>query len=635
MPKTPLLDQVTWPVDLRRIEDRDLPQLAREVRDEMIDAVSRTGGHLGAGLGVVELTIAIHKVFNTPDDRLIFDVGHQCYPHKILTGRRDRIRTLRQEDGLSGFTKRAESEYDPFGAAHSSTSISAGLGMAVAADLSGHPRNVIAVIGDGAMSAGMAYEAMNNAGALDARLIVILNDNDMSIAPPTGAMSAYLARLASGRTYMGVREFGKKLTAYLGKNVDRAITRAVEHARGYVTGGTMFEEMGFYHIGPIDGHSFEHLLPVLRNVRDNAKGPVLIHVVTQKGKGYAPAEAAADKYHGVNKFDVITGAQAKAKPNAPSYTNVFADALVQEAGFDEKIVGITAAMPSGTGLDKLQNLYPARTFDVGIAEQHAVTFAAGLASEGYKPFCALYSTFLQRGYDQVVHDVAIQGLPVRFPIDRAGFVGADGPTHAGSFDTGLLASLPGFVVMAAADEAELKHMVRTAAAYDDGPISFRYPRGEGVGVDLPERGEILEIGKGRVMKQGAKVALLSFGTRLADCLLAAEDLDAAGLSTTVADARFAKPLDHDLIRQLARHHEIVLTVEEGAAGGFGSQVMHFLANEGLLDNGLKIRSLVLPDLWMDQAKPEVMYAKAGLDRAGIVKTVFTALGRGVQVGAAG
>ncbi len=635
MPKTPLLDQVTWPADLRQIEDRELPQLAREVRDEMIDAVSKTGGHLGAGLGVVELTIAIHKVFNTPDDRLIFDVGHQCYPHKILTGRRDRIRTLRQEDGLSGFTKRTESEYDPFGAAHSSTSISAGLGMAVAADLSGHPRNVIAVIGDGAMSAGMAYEAMNNAGALDARLIVILNDNDMSIAPPTGAMSAYLARLASGRTYMGVREIGKKLTAYLGKNVDRAITRAVEHARGYVTGGTMFEEMGFYHIGPIDGHSFEHLLPVLRNVRDNAKGPVLIHVVTQKGKGYAPAEAAADKYHGVNKFDVITGAQAKAKPNAPSYTNVFAEALVQEAALDDKIVGITAAMPNGTGLDKLQNLYPARTFDVGIAEQHAVTFAAGLASEGYKPFCALYSTFLQRGYDQVVHDVAIQGLPVRFPIDRAGFVGADGPTHAGSFDTGFLASLPGFVVMAAADEAELKHMVRTAAAYDDGPISFRYPRGEGVGVDLPERGDILEIGKGRVMKQGAKVALLSFGTRLAECLLAAEDLDAAGLSTTVADARFAKPLDHDLIRQLARHHEIVLTVEEGAAGGFGSQVMHFLANDGLLDNGLKIRSLVLPDLWMDQAKPEVMYAKAGLDRAGIVKTVFTALGRGVQVGAAG
>jgi 1-deoxy-D-xylulose-5-phosphate synthase len=634
-PQTPLLDKVKLPADLRQTEDRDLPQLARELRDEMIDAVSKTGGHLGAGLGVVELTIAIHKVFNTPHDRLIFDVGHQCYPHKILTGRRDRIRTLRQEDGLSGFTKRAESEYDPFGAAHSSTSISAGLGMAVAADLSGTPRNVVAVIGDGAMSAGMAYEALNNAGALDARLIVILNDNDMSIAPPTGAMSAYLARLASGRSYMGFRDLGKKLTAYLGKNIDRAITRAVEHARGYVTGGTMFEEMGFYHIGPIDGHSFDHLLPVLRNVRDNGKGPVLIHVVTQKGKGYAPAEAAADKYHGVNKFDVITGAQAKAKPNAPSYTAVFADALVEEARHDEKIVGVTAAMPSGTGLDKLQDVFPARTFDVGIAEQHAVTFAAGLASEGYKPFCALYSTFLQRGYDQVVHDVAIQGLPVRFPIDRAGLVGADGPTHAGSFDTTFLATLPGMVVMAAADEAELKHMVRTAAAYDDGPISFRYPRGEGVGIEMPVRGEILEIGKGRVVKEGAKVALLSFGTRLAECLLAAEDLDAAGLSTTVADARFAKPLDHDLIRQLARHHEIVVTIEEGAVGGFGSHVMQFLANDGLLDHGLKVRSLVLPDVWMDQAKPEVMYAKAGLDRAGIVSTVFKALGQTQKVGVAG
>lgn len=629
MPDTPLLDKVEFPRDLKAIEDRDLPQLAREVRDEMIDAVSKTGGHLGAGLGVVELTIAIHKVFETPDDRLIFDVGHQCYPHKILTGRRERIRTLRQEDGLSGFTKRAESEYDPFGAAHSSTSISAGLGMAVAAELSKTDRKVIAVIGDGAMSAGMAYEALNNAGALDARLIVILNDNDMSIAPPTGAMSAYLARLASGRSYMGFREFGKKLTAYLGKTVDRAITRAVEHARGYVTGGTMFEELGFYHIGPIDGHSFDHLLPVLRNVRDNAKGPVLIHVVTQKGKGYAPAEAAADKYHGVNKFDVITGTQAKAKPNAPAYTAVFADALVEEARHDDKIVGITAAMPNGTGLDKLQSLFPERTFDVGIAEQHAVTFAAGLAAEGFKPFCALYSTFLQRGYDQVVHDVGIQGLPVRFPIDRAGFVGADGPTHAGSFDTGFLAALPGFVVMAAADEAELKHMVRTAAAYDEGPISFRYPRGEGVGVPMPERGEILEIGKGRIVKQGSKVALLSFGTRLADCLLAAEDLDAAGLSTTVADARFAKPLDHDLIRQLARHHQVVVTVEEGAVGGFGSHVMHFLVNEGLLDNGLKVRSLVLPDVWMDQAKPETMYAKAGLDSAGILKTVFAALGQDV------
>ncbi|MBV2183811.1 MAG: 1-deoxy-D-xylulose-5-phosphate synthase [Rhizobium sp.] len=636
LPPTPLLDKVSYPADLRQLDDRDLPQLAREVRDEMIDAVSKTGGHLGAGLGVVELTIAIHKVFDTPNDRLIFDVGHQCYPHKILTGRRDRIRTLRQEGGLSGFTKRAESVYDPFGAAHSSTSISAGLGMAVAADLSGSDRKVIAVIGDGAMSAGMAYEALNNAGALDARLIVILNDNDMSIAPPTGAMSAYLARLASGRTYMGFRDLGKKLTAYLGKNIDRAITRAVEHARGYVTGGTMFEEMGFYHIGPIDGHSFEHLLPVLRNVRDNGKGPVLIHVVTQKGKGYAPAEAAADKYHGVNKFDVITGTQAKAKPNAPSYTAVFGEALVQEATLDEKIVGITAAMPSGTGLDKLAEIFPKRTFDVGIAEQHAVTFAAGLAAEGFKPFCALYSTFLQRGYDQVVHDVAIQGLPVRFPIDRAGFVGADGPTHAGSFDTGFLASLPGFVVMAAADEAELKHMVRTAAAYDAGPISFRYPRGEGVGVQLPERGEILAIGKGRVMKQGTKVALLSFGTRLADCLLAAEDLDAAGLSTTVVDARFAKPLDADLIRQLARHHAVLVTVEEGAVGGFGSQVVQLLASEGLLDNGLKFRSLVLPDMWMDQAKPEVMYAKAGLDCHGITQTVFKALGQPhVGVNAAG
>ncbi|MBB4288708.1 1-deoxy-D-xylulose-5-phosphate synthase [Rhizobium leguminosarum] len=635
LPKTPLLDQVIYPADLRKLEDRDLPQLAREVRDEMIDAVSRTGGHLGAGLGVVELTIAIHSVFDTPEDRLIFDVGHQCYPHKILTGRRDRIRTLRQENGLSGFTRRAESEYDPFGAAHSSTSISAGLGMAIAADLDKTDRRVIAVIGDGAMSAGMAYEALNNAGALDARLIVILNDNDMSIAPPTGAMSAYLARLASGRTYMGFRDLGKKLTAYLGKNIDRAITRAVEHARGYVTGGTMFEEMGFYHIGPIDGHSFDHLLPVLRNVRDNGRGPVLIHVVTQKGKGYPPAEAAADKYHGVNKFDVITGAQARVKPNAPSYTSVFAEALVQEAALDDKIVGITAAMPNGTGLDKLAEAFPSRCFDVGIAEQHAVTFAAGLAAEGYKPFAALYSTFLQRAYDQVVHDVAIQGLPVRFPIDRAGFVGADGPTHAGSFDTAFLTTLPGFVVMAAADEAELKHMVRTAVAYDAGPISFRYPRGEGVGVDMPVRGEILQIGKGRIVKEGTKVALLSFGTRLADCLLAAEDLDAAGLSTTVADARFAKPLDHDLIRQLARHHEMVITVEEGSIGGFGSHVMQYLSSEGLLDNGLKIRSLVMPDIWMEQAKPEAMNAHAGLDRAGIVSTVFKALGRGVAVGVAG
>ena len=626
-PSTPLLDKVNLPRDLKAIDDKDLPQLAGELRAEMIDAVSRTGGHLGAGLGVVELTIAIHKVFDTPHDRLIFDVGHQCYPHKILTGRRDRIRTLRQENGLSGFTRRAESEYDPFGAAHSSTSISAGLGMAVASELQGVKRNVISVIGDGAMSAGMAYEALNNAGALDARLIVILNDNDMSIAPPTGAMSAYLARLASGRTYMGFRELGKKLTAYLGKSVDRAITRAVEHARGYVTGGTLFEEMGFYHIGPIDGHSFEHLLPVLRNVRDNAHGPVLIHVVTQKGKGYAPAEAAADKYHGVNTFDVITGAQAKAKPNAPSYTAVFAETLVQEANEDERIVAVTAAMPSGTGLDKFALAHPSRIFDVGIAEQHAVTFAAGLATEGLKPFAALYSTFLQRGYDQVVHDVAIQGLPVRFPIDRAGFVGADGPTHAGSFDTTYLAALPGFVVMAAADEAELKHMVRTAAAYDEGPISFRYPRGEGVGIDMPVRGEILQIGRGRIVKEGTKVALLSFGTRLADCLLAAEDLDASGLSTTVADARFAKPLDHDLIRRLAREHEVLITIEEGSVGGFGSHVLQFLALEGLMDSGLKVRPMVLPDIWMEQSKQDAMYAQAGLDRAGIVSTVFRALGQ--------
>ncbi|WP_422373050.1 1-deoxy-D-xylulose-5-phosphate synthase [Hoeflea sp.] len=625
-PETPLLDKVHYPSDLRQIDDKQLPQLAEELRAEMIDAVSRTGGHLGAGLGVVELTIAIHKVFDTPHDRLIFDVGHQCYPHKILTGRRERIRTLRQENGLSGFTKRDESEYDPFGAAHSSTSISAGLGMAVASKVTDRPRHVVSVIGDGAMSAGMAYEALNNAGALDARLIVILNDNDMSIAQPTGAMSAYLARMASGRTYMGIREAGKKLTAYLGKNIDRAITRAVEHARGYMTGGTMFEELGFYHIGPIDGHNLEHLLPVLRNVRENGDGPVLIHVVTQKGKGYAPAEAAADKYHGVSKFDVITGTQAKAKPNAPSYTSVFGETLAQEGGHDDRIVAVTAAMPSGTGVDKFAKVFPERTFDVGIAEQHAVTFSAGMATEGLKPFCAIYSTFLQRGYDQVVHDVAIQKLPVRFPIDRAGFVGADGATHAGSFDTAYLSCLPGFVVMAAADEAELKHMVRTAAAYDEGPISFRYPRGEGVGVEMPARGEILEIGKGRIMREGTKVALLSFGTRLAECLVAAEDLDAAGLSTTVADARFAKPLDTDLIRQLARNHEVLITIEEGSVGGFGSHVMQFLALEGLLDGGLKVRPMVMPDIFMDHAAPEVMYARAGLDRKGIVDTVFRALG---------
>ncbi|MBT1155448.1 1-deoxy-D-xylulose-5-phosphate synthase [Aminobacter anthyllidis] len=629
-PQTPLLDKVSLPADLRALDEAQLPQLASELRAELIDVVSQTGGHLGAGLGVVELTVALHYVFDTPDDRIIWDVGHQAYPHKILTGRRDRMRTLRQEGGLSGFTKRGESEYDPFGTAHSSTSISAGLGMAVARDLQGGKNHVISVIGDGAMSAGMAYEAMNNAGALDARLIVILNDNDMSIAPPAGAMSAYLARLASGRTYAGVRELGKKLTSYLGRRVDRAITRAVEHARGFVTGGTLFEEMGFFHIGPIDGHNLEHLIPVLKNVRDNGTGPVLIHVVTQKGKGYAPAEAAADKYHGVNKFDVITGAQAKAPANAPAYTRVFAESLIQEAREDDRIIAVTAAMPSGTGLDLFGQAFPSRTFDVAIAEQHAVTFAAGLATEGFKPFVAIYSTFLQRAYDQVVHDVAIQKLPVRFPIDRAGFVGADGPTHCGAFDTAYLASLPDFVVMAAADEAELRHMVRTAAEFDEGPISFRYPRGNGVGVDMPERGQVLEIGKGRIVKEGTKVALLSFGTRLKDCLLAAEELGAAGLSTTVADARFAKPLDADLIRRLARSHEVLVMVEEGSVGGFSSQVLDFLARNGLLDNGLKVRPLTLPDSFVDHANPDKMYIDAGLDSSGIVRTVFAALGKPAQ-----
>ncbi|RST87903.1 1-deoxy-D-xylulose-5-phosphate synthase [Aquibium carbonis] len=629
-PVTPLLDRVSVPADLKKLSESELPQLAAELRAEMIDAVSQTGGHLGAGLGVVELTVALHYVFDTPADRLIWDVGHQAYPHKILTGRRDRIRTLRQEDGLSGFTKRDESEYDPFGAAHSSTSISAGLGMAVGRDLKGAKNNVIAVIGDGAMSAGMAYEALNNAGALDARLIVILNDNDMSIAQPSGAMSAYLARLASGRTYQGFRDLGKKLTSYLGKSVDRAITRAVEHARGYVTGGTLFEELGFFHIGPIDGHNLEHLIPVLKNVRDNGAGPILIHVVTQKGKGYAPAEAASDKYHGVNKFDVITGAQAKAPANAPAYTRVFAETLVQEARDDDRIVAITAAMPTGTGLDLFGDLFPARTFDVGIAEQHAVTFAAGLATEGFKPFCAIYSTFLQRAYDQVVHDVALQHLPVRFAIDRAGYVGADGATHCGAFDVGYLAMLPGFTVMAAADEAELRHMIRTAVEHDSGPIAFRYPRGNGVGVDMPERGVALPIGKGRVLREGTKVALLSFGTRLADCLAAAEELDAAGLSTTVADARFAKPLDTDLVARLAREHEVLVTVEEGSIGGFGTQVLHHLAGAGLLESGVRVRPLVLPDVFTDQAKPERMIELAGLDAPGIVRTVFSALGTGAK-----
>ncbi len=625
-PQTPLLDTVKTPQDLRLVADADLPQLAAELRAEMIDSVSRTGGHLGAGLGVVELTIAIHHVFNTPHDRLIWDVGHQAYPHKILTGRRERMRTLRQEGGISGFTKRSESEYDPFGAAHSSTSISAGLGMAAAARHKGVERNIIAVIGDGAMSAGMAYEAMNNAGARDNRLIVILNDNDMSIAPPTGAMSAYLARLASGKTYLGLRDIGKKLTARLGKRIDNAITRAVEHARGYVTGGTLFEELGFYHIGPIDGHNLGHLLPILRNVRDAGVGPILVHVVTQKGKGYEPAEQAADKYHGVGKFDVISGKLASAISNAPAYTKVFGEALIEEARHEKGIVAITAAMPSGTGLDLFGEAFPERTYDVGIAEQHAVTFAAGMAADGMKPFCAIYSTFLQRAYDQVVHDVALQKLPVRFPIDRAGFVGADGATHAGAFDITYLATLPDMVVMAAADEAELKHMVRTAAAYDEGPIAFRYPRGEGVGVDMPQRGEILEIGKGRMLREGSRIALLSLGTRLADCLKAAEELETFGLSTSVADARFAKPLDRDLVARLAREHAVLITVEEGAIGGFGSHVAQFLAEGGFLDNGLRFRSIFMPDAYVDQAAPAVMLANAGLDAKGILVKVFEAIG---------
>ena len=626
--RTPLLDRIKGPKDLRKLPESDLRQVAGELRQETIDAVSVTGGHLGAGLGVVELTVALHYVFDTPADRLIWDVGHQAYPHKILTGRRDRIRTLRQAGGLSGFTKRAESEYDPFGAAHSSTSISAGLGMAVARDLSGGRNNVIAVIGDGAMSAGMAYEAMNNAGHLNSRLIVILNDNDMSIAPPTGAMSAYLARLVSSHTYRSIRETAKQLARRLPKFLYDKAKRTEEYSRGYWMGGTLFEELGLYYVGPIDGHNLDHLLSILKNVRDNSSGPVLVHVVTKKGKGYAPAEASADKYHGVNSFDVVTGTQAKAKANAPAYTKVFADSLIREAERDAKIVAITAAMPSGTGLDHFGRIFPSRTFDVGIAEQHAVTFAAGLATEGYKPFCAIYSTFLQRAYDQVVHDVAIQNLPVRFAMDRAGLVGADGPTHAGSFDLAYLTCLPNMVVMAAADEAELVHMVATAAHHDSGPIALRYPRGEGVGVDMPERGIPLEIGKGRVLREGTRVALFSLGTRLAEALKAAEDLAAHGLSTTVADARFAKPLDKDLLRQLAASHEVLVTIEEGSSGGFGALVLQTLSDDGALDQGgLKVRMMVLPDAFIDHDKPERMYAKAGLDAKGIVRKVLETLGR--------
>jgi 1-deoxy-D-xylulose-5-phosphate synthase len=629
-PLTPLLDTIQSPADLRALDRSQLRQVADELRSEVVDAVSVTGGHLGAGLGVVELTVALHAVFNTPDDRLIWDVGHQAYPHKVLTGRRDRIRTLRQKDGLSGFTRRAESIYDPFGAGHSSTSISAGLGMAVAAALKGETRNVVAVIGDGAMSAGMAYEAMNNAGAADARLIVILNDNDMSIAPPTGAMSAYLARLVSGPAYRGLRNVGKQLANLLPPFLKDKARRTEEFARGWWTGGTLFEELGFYYVGPIDGHNLDHLLPVLQNVRDAENGPILVHVVTKKGKGYEPAETSSDKYHGVSKFNVITGAQAKTPSNAPSYNGVFAEALIDEAKCDDRIVAITAAMPSGTGLDKFAELFPSRIFDVGIAEQHAVTFAAGLAADGMKPFVAIYSTFLQRAYDQVVHDVAVQGLPVRFAIDRAGYVGADGPTHAGNYDTAYLGAIPGIVIMAAGDEADLKHMVATAAAYEEGPIAFRYPRGDGLGVDMPEHGSILPIGKGRIVREGSGVALLSFGTRLGESLAAAEKLGAFGLNPTVADARFLKPLDEELIARLAQSHDVLITIEESGIGGFGSHVATFLASNGLLDGKLKFRPLMIPDAFTEQASQADMYAAAGLDRAGIVKTVLDTLGSSAE-----
>jgi len=622
-----LLDRIKSPSDLRQLPEGELAQLAEELRRETINSVSVTGGHLGAGLGVVELTIALHYVFDTPHDRLVWDVGHQTYPHKILTGRRERMRTLRQGGGLSGFTKRSESEYDPFGAAHSSTSVSAALGMAVARDLKSEGRNVVAVIGDGAISAGMAYEAMNNAGARNERLIVVLNDNNMSISPPTGAMSAYLARLVSSRAYQNLKKLGKQLANRLPKFFYDKAHRAEEFARGFWTGGTLFEELGFLYVGPIDGHKFEHLLPVFRNVKKADAGPILVHVVTQKGKGYPPAEASADKYHGVVAFDVVSGQQAKQQPKAPSYTKVFGESLIAAARSDDKIVAITAAMGSGTGIDLFEKEFPNRSFDVGIAEQHAVTFAAGLATEGMKPFCAIYSTFLQRGYDQVVHDVAIQNLPVRFAIDRAGLVGADGPTHAGSFDIVYLGCLPNFTLMAPADEAELVHMVATAAAHDEGPIAFRFPRGEGFGVEMPSEGTPVPLGRGRILREGTRIAILSYGTRLGEALKAASELEARGLSTTVADARFAKPLDRDLILRLARAHEILITIEEGSIGGFGSHVLQALLKSGKLDNALKVRTMVLPDRFIDQDKPDIMYAKAGLDAAGIVAEALQALGR--------
>ena len=633
MPQTPLLDTVKTPADVRDLSVAQLKQLAEELRTETIDAVSTTGGHLGAGLGVVELTVALHHVYDTPSDILIWDVGHQAYPHKILTGRRDRIRTLRQGGGLSGFTKRDESRYDPFGAAHASTSISAALGFCVGRDQQGKKNHVVAVIGDGSMSAGMAYEAMNNAAHTTGQLTVILNDNDMSIAPPVGGMSAYLARLVSGGFYQSVRRLGKAVVEILPRPMREAARKAEEFARGMATGGTLFEELGFYYVGPIDGHNLDHLVPILKNVREIDDRPVLVHVVTQKGKGYAPAESAADKYHGVVKFDVITGEQSKPVSNAPSYTKVFAAELIKQAEKDQRIVAVTAAMPSGTGLDLFGQAFPDRMFDVGIAEQHAVTFAAGMAADGLKPFCAIYSTFLQRGYDQVVHDVALQRLPVRFAMDRAGLVGADGATHAGSFDIGYMGALPGMVLMAASDEAELARMVATAAEIDDRPSAFRYPRGDGVGVDIPSPAPPLEIGKGRVVREGSQIAILCFGTRLQESLKAADRLTAMGYSTTVADARFAKPLDEDLLLRLAREHEVLVTVEEGAVGGFGAFCLHALARHGALDSGLKIRTLTLPDTFQDHEKVELQYAEAGLDPHGIARTALEALG-GAEAAAA-
>ena len=626
-PDTPLLDQVDYPADLRKLQPEQLRQFADELRSEVISAVSVTGGHLGAGLGVVELTTAIHYVFNTPEDRLIWDVGHQCYPHKVITGRRDRMRTIRMGGGVSGFTKRSESEYDPFGAGHSSTSISAALGFAIANKLSDRPGKAIAVIGDGAMSAGMAYEAMNNAEGAGNRLVVILNDNDMSIAPPVGGLSHYLARLVSSDKYLSVRHLAQRFARKLPGPLHKAARKVEEYARGMATGGTFFEELGFYYVGPIDGHDMDVLIPVLENVRDAEEGPMLVHVVTKKGKGYAPAEAAADKYHGVQKFDVVSGVQAKAEPGHPSYTGVFAQALTAEAERDPTIVAITAAMPSGTGLDKFEKRFPDRTFDVGIAEQHAVTFAAGLAAQGMRPFCAIYSTFLQRAYDQVVHDVAIQNLPVRFAMDRAGLVGADGATHAGSFDLAYLCTLPNFVVMAAADEAELTHMVHTMALHDAGPIAVRYPRGNGTGVGIPAAAERLEIGRGRIVREGKTVAILSLGTRLEEALKAAEDLEARGLSTTVADLRFAKPLDEALIRRLLTTHEVAVTVEEAAVGGLGAHVLTMASDQGLIDAGLKLRTMRMPDVFQDQDKPEKQMAEAGLDANAIVDTVLKALRR--------